>query len=84
MPANTQDLTPNIFPTFRYKDAPAALAWLESAFGFAKRLEIPGPDGTIAHAQMNLGGGAILLGSAHDDPGILGAVIVGLGNMSGC
>jgi uncharacterized glyoxalase superfamily protein PhnB len=69
MPGFTVQNTPNVFPTFRYQDAPAAVAWLQKVFGFARRLEIPGPAGTIAHAQLSLGPGSVLLGSAHDDPG---------------
>lgn len=57
----------NIFPFLRYQDARAALAWLASAFGFEEQLVVPGPNGTIAHAQMRLGPGVIMLGSMRDD-----------------
>ena len=67
MPKNAHDGMPNIFPFLRYQDAPAALEWLVSAFGFEKQMVVPGPDGTIAHAQMRLGPGVIMLGSAKDD-----------------
>ena len=60
---------PNIFPAFRYRDAPAALAWLAKAFGFAKLMEHPLPDGGIAHAEMSLGPGVIMLGSMREEPG---------------
>lgn len=62
-------MSANIFPAFRYQNAPAAMLWLEKAFGFQKEVEIPAPDGRIAHAQLNLGQGAVLLGSAHEEPG---------------
>ena len=51
----------------RYHDAPAAIEWLCEAFGFERRLVVPGEDGSIAHAQLTLGGGMIMLGSARDD-----------------
>ena len=54
---------PNIFPFLRYQDAPAALRWLSAAFGFEEQLVVPGPDGTIAHAEMRLGAGSIMLGT---------------------
>ena len=57
----------NIIPTMRYHDAPAAIEWLCEAFGFERRLVVPGEDGSIAHAQLTLGGGMIMLGSARDD-----------------
>ncbi len=59
---------PNIFPGFRYHDAPGAMAWLERAFGFEEQLVVPGPEGTIAHAQLRLGSGLIMLGSAPRKP----------------
>ncbi len=51
----------------RYADAPAAIEWLCRAFGFEKHMVVPGDHGTIAHAQLTLGGGMIMLGSARDD-----------------
>ena len=56
---------PTIYPFLRYDDAPAALDWLEKAFGFRRTMEVPGPDGTIAHAEMSFGTGMIMLGSAR-------------------
>lgn len=58
---------PNIFPCLRYEDAPAAIDWLVRAFGFEKQLIVPNPDGTIAHAELRLGPGRIMLGSARED-----------------
>ncbi len=57
----------NIIPGMRYRDAPAAIEWLCSAFGFSKNLVVPGPGDTIAHAQLVLGDGMIMLGSVADD-----------------
>ena len=50
---------PNIFPILLYRDATAAMAWLARAFGFETRMEVPGPDGTVAHAELRLGAGTI-------------------------
>ena len=54
---------PNIFVGLYYRDSRAALAWLERALGFRKTFEVPGPDGTLMHAEMRLGDGAIMLDS---------------------
>ena len=62
-----KDTTATIVPALRYRDAPAAIEWLCRAFGFEKHLVVPGGDGTIAHAQLVLGNGMIMLGSARDD-----------------
>ncbi|HKD06555.1 MAG TPA: VOC family protein [Bryobacteraceae bacterium] len=56
-----------VIPSLRYKDAPAAIEWLCRAFGFEKNAVYPNPDGTIAHAQLTLGKGMIMLGSVSDN-----------------
>ena len=56
----------NVIPGMRYKDAPAAIDWLCNAFGFAKHLVVPDDDGGINHAQLVLGNGMIMLGSARE------------------
>lgn len=65
MTQNKPDGMPNMFPALRYTDGPGALAWLAKAFGFEKQMDVPGPEGTIAHAQMRFGPGVIMLGSAE-------------------
>ena len=55
-----------IIPSLRYRDAAAAIEFLCEVFGFARRLVIPGPDGTIGHAQLTLGDGMVMLGSAQN------------------
>ena len=56
-----------IIPTLRYHDASAAIEWLGRAFGFEKHLVVPGEGGRIDHAQLVLGDGMIMVGSARDD-----------------
>ena len=57
----------SIVPTLRYRDAAAAIEWLCDAFGFERQLVYPGDAGTIAHAQLTLNGGMIMLGSASNE-----------------
>lgn len=52
---------PSIVPMLAYEDAAAALDWLARAFGFRERTRMAGPDGTIGHAEMELGQGVIML-----------------------
>ena len=52
-----------VIPCLRYRDAPAAIEWLCSVFGFEKHLVVANDDGSIAHAQLALGGGMVMLGS---------------------
>ncbi len=56
-----------VMPTFRYCNAPAAIEWLQNVFGFERHAVYEGPNGTIAHAELSLNGGMIMLGSAKDD-----------------
>jgi uncharacterized glyoxalase superfamily protein PhnB len=59
--------TANIYPTLRYRDAPAAIDWLCHAFGFNKVMVVPDESGGIAHAELSLGDGVIMLGSFRGD-----------------
>jgi len=56
-----------IIPALRYRNAPAAIDWLCRVFGFARHAVYENPDGTIAHAELTLGNGMIMLGSSKDD-----------------
>jgi uncharacterized glyoxalase superfamily protein PhnB len=61
-----KDTKATVIPCLRYRDAPAAIEWLCSTFGFNKQAVYPNSDGTIAHAQLTFGNGMIMLGSAVD------------------
>jgi len=51
-----------VIPCLVYRDVPKAIAWLCGAFGFKERLRTPpDPDGSIHHAQLAAGMGAVIL-----------------------
>lgn len=54
-----------IIPALRYRDAPAAIDWLCNVFGFERQAVYANDDGTIAHAQLTLGDGMLMLGSVQ-------------------
>ena len=56
-----------VYAALRYRDAPAAIAWLERALGFETTERIDNPDGTIAHAELRLGESLIMLGTGAED-----------------
>jgi uncharacterized glyoxalase superfamily protein PhnB len=58
---------PTIFPTFRYRDADAAIRFLKEAFGFEDHGVHRVDDGTVVHAELRFGDGMIMLGSQRDD-----------------
>lgn len=55
-----------LIPSVRYKDAHAAIAWLEKAFGMERHAVYEGKAGGIDHAEMRFGTGMIMLGSASN------------------
>lgn len=66
--ANTAEHTRStVIPALRYRNAHAAIEWLCRVFGFTRHAVYEGPDGTIAHAELALDGGMIMLGSVKDD-----------------
>jgi uncharacterized glyoxalase superfamily protein PhnB len=82
MAENGKEMRSSVMPGLRYRDAKAAIDWFEKVFGFKRHAVYEGPDGSIAHAELELGGGMIMLGTARDDdygrnfklPGELGGV----------
>jgi uncharacterized glyoxalase superfamily protein PhnB len=58
---------PALYPTLRYRDAPAAIEFLKVAFGFQERVVYANPDGTIAHAELFYGPSVLMLGSEKDN-----------------
>ncbi len=56
----------SLIPSLRYRDANAAIAWLEAVFGFIRHSVFPGPENTVQHAELRHGSGMIMLGSASN------------------
>jgi uncharacterized glyoxalase superfamily protein PhnB len=54
---------PTVFPALKYKDGHAAVDWLGRVFGFQKMTAYPGADGSLAHAELRLQSGVIMLGT---------------------
>jgi uncharacterized glyoxalase superfamily protein PhnB len=45
-----------IIPRYRYRNAPAAIDWFSKVFGFERHAVHEGENGSIAHAELTLGG----------------------------
>jgi uncharacterized glyoxalase superfamily protein PhnB len=74
-------MTTDIYPSMRYRDALAAIDWLERAFGFERHVVHEGAGGTVDHAELRYGEGLVMLGSAraeddHRRPGLGWAYVV--------
>jgi uncharacterized glyoxalase superfamily protein PhnB len=61
------DFHSTLIPGHRYRNAPAAIEWLEKVFGFERKAVHEGENGVILHAELTLGNGMIMLGSGKDD-----------------
>lgn len=63
--------SPRIIPYLIYDDVAGAIAWLQRAFGFREReaFRMLEADGSIGHAEMDVGDSQIMLGppSIHGD-----------------
>ena len=63
----TESTPSTLYPCFFYDDAPTAIEFLCKAFGFRKRLVVPGDDGTVKHAELSLGPAVIMLSSSRPE-----------------
>ncbi|GAA0279153.1 VOC family protein [Streptomyces polychromogenes] len=54
---------PSIYPALLYRDAKAAIQQLTEAFGFNQVAVYEGDDGSVMHAELAYGNGAVMLGS---------------------
>jgi uncharacterized glyoxalase superfamily protein PhnB len=73
-----------VIPCLRYDNALAAIAFLRDAFGFTEHLVVPDGNGGITHAQLTLGQGMVMLGSASNPPIADWLTAARLGGVSGC
>ena len=64
--AIAKQTTATVIPALQYRDAPAAIDFLCMAFGFEKKAVYEGEGGSIAHAQLTLGNGMVMLGSVKE------------------
>lgn len=54
-----------VIPTFQYEDAPAAIDFLVTAFGFERHVVFE-EKGVVSHAQLTFGDGMVMLSSRSD------------------
>jgi uncharacterized glyoxalase superfamily protein PhnB len=59
-----------IFPMLAYDDAPAAMDFLRTAFGFEEKFRMQMPDGNIGHAEMLLSGNVVMLATTWKAGGL--------------
>jgi len=60
---------PTVFPTMSYRDATAAIDFLQRAFGAEPHAVYRHDDGSVRHAELRLGNGMVMLGRAETTQG---------------
>lgn len=58
--------TGTIIPALQYRDAHKALEWFCNVLGCEKKLVVPAGEHGIAHAQLSIGSGMIMMSSFSD------------------
>jgi uncharacterized glyoxalase superfamily protein PhnB len=59
---------PSLYPLLHYRDAFAAMDFLEHAFGFQRLSVVPRADGGVQHAELALDQSILMIGGDDDDP----------------
>ena len=57
-------------PSLAYDDAPAAIEFLCRAFGFAEKYRLAMPDGSIGHAELEIGGATVYVATTWEAGGM--------------
>jgi PhnB protein len=73
IPAGYESVTPYLI----IKNASAAIDFYRKAFGATEVLRLDGPDGTVGHAEVKIGGGHVMLAEENIDAGWKGPQAVG-------
>jgi uncharacterized glyoxalase superfamily protein PhnB len=60
----------SITPSLIVRDAPAAIEFYKRAFGAIERHRMPGPDGKIMHAEVQLGDSVVMLAEENEEWGM--------------
>ena len=68
---------PQISPYLVLDDAARAIDFYTQVLGGTERMRMPGPDGKIGHAEIQIGDGVVMLADAHPDMGYLGPKQIG-------
>lgn len=66
---NPNEASP-LYPSLYYDDAAHAIEFLCRAFGFEKRLVVPGPEGRVMHSELSFGSGVLFVGSVKKERGL--------------
>lgn len=60
-------MSSTVIPTLRYRDAQAAIEYLQNVLGFEVAMVVDGEGGNVDHAQLRHGTGMVMLSSIQDN-----------------
>jgi PhnB protein len=63
MPQNPPEGYTRVTPYLYYEDVAGAVDFLTSTFGFTEKVRMAGEDGQVNHAEIELDGGVVMLGT---------------------
>jgi len=68
---------PRVCPYLIVDGASDAIKFYAAVLGVSERMRLPGPDGRVGHAELQLGDSVIMLADAHPEMGIRGPKDIG-------
>ena len=68
---------PQVTPYLCVDGASDAIQFYTTVFGATERVRLPGPDGTIGHAELELGDSIIMLSDEYPDTGVRSPKAIG-------
>src|SRR3954452_17688130 len=77
MTASVPEGYPRLMPYLIVDGASDAIGFYTQALGFSERMRMPGPDGRIGHAELELGDAVQMLADENPEMGAVGPRTVG-------
>ncbi|HEX5308914.1 MAG TPA: VOC family protein [Solirubrobacteraceae bacterium] len=71
------DEYPQLMPDLIVDGAAAAIDFYKEVFGATERMRMPGPDGRVGHAELQIGGAVVMLADENPEMNIRGPRVVG-------
>jgi PhnB protein len=68
---------PQVTPYLSVDGAAEAIEFYEKVLGTKERMRLPGPDGKLGHAEIELGDSVIMLADENPEMGVLGPKAIG-------
>ena len=61
----------SVVPYLAVENAGEVLEFMKAAFGGVEQMRLPGPDGTVGHAEVRIGDSVVMVGQPNDPEGFV-------------